>query len=217
MLVQISSNAWLCDRLLFTAPRWAVLTAADLHSMDDRQLVEAALQDGQAYALIVLRYEAALARYVRRLLGHQLQATEDVLQEIFIKAYVNLNDYDRSRPFSPWIYRIAHNETISFLRKHNIERQTITGEDALAILERVADGDDPAAAWQRKRTEGEVREALSKLDRRYRDVLVLRYLEEKSYDEIADILEMPPGTVATLINRGLKQLQTPLRMTWGAV
>ena len=146
-----------------------------------------------------------------------MQSAEDVLQDIFIKAYVNLNDFDRSRPFSPWIYRIAHNEAISFLRKRNAETQTISDEDALLILDRVAGGDDPEAAWQRTRTEGDVRKALSALDQRYRDVLVLRYLEEKSYDEIADILEMPPGTVATLINRGLKQLQTPLRMTWGAV
>ena len=189
---------------------------ADQSSRDDRQLVEAAVRDGQAYASIVLRYEAALGRYVRRLLGGHSQSAEDVLQDVFIKAYVNLNDYDRLRPFGPWIYRIAHNEAISFLRKRSAEPQTIAGEDAVLILERVADAEDPDTAWQRSRTEGEVRKALSELHQRYRDVLVLRYLEDKSYDEIADILEMPPGTVATLINRGLKQLKAPLRMSWGA-
>jgi len=192
------------------------LTKSDQSLCDDRQLVEAALRDRQAYASLVRRYETVLGRYVKRLLGRHGQSAEDVLQDIFIKAYVNLNDYDRSRPFSPWIYRIAHNEAISFLRKRNAERQVIAGDDALLILDRVADGDDPDAAWQRSRTEGDVRKALSELDQRYRDVLVLRYLEEKSYDEIADILEMPPGTVATLINRGLKKLQSPLRTSWGA-
>lgn len=179
-------------------------------------MVEAVLRDRQAYAFLVLRYETMLGRYVRRLLGRHMQSAEDVLQEVFIKAYVNLNDYDQSRPFGPWIYRIAHNEAVSFLRKRSAESQTITGEDALLILERLADVDDPGAALQRTRTEGEVRKALSELDPRYRDVLVLRYLEDKSYDEIADILETPPGTVATLINRGLKQLKAPLRMSWGA-
>ena len=192
------------------------LTEADHSLGDDRQLVEAALRDRKAYAALVRRYETALGRYVKRLLGRHRQSAEDVLQDTFIKAYVNLNDYDRSRPFSPWIYRIAHNEAISFLRKRSAEPQVITGEDALLILDRVADDDNPDAAWQRTRTEGDVRKALSELEQRYRDVLVLRYLEEKSYDEIADILEMPPGTVATLINRGLKKLQSPLRTSWGA-
>jgi RNA polymerase sigma-70 factor, ECF subfamily len=182
---------------------------------DDRQLAEAALHDKQAYAALVRRYETVLGRYVKRLLGRHGQSAEDVLQDIFIKAYVNLNDYDRSRPFSPWIYRIAHNEAISFLRKRSAEPQVIAGEDALLILDRVADGEDPGAAWQRTRTDNDIRKALSALDQRYRDVLVLRYLEEKSYDEIADILEIPPGTVATLINRGLKKLKAPLWTSWG--
>jgi RNA polymerase sigma-70 factor, ECF subfamily len=191
------------------------LTGAGRSSWDDRQLVEAVLGDRQAYSILVRRYESVLGRYVRRILGRHGQSTEDVLQEIFIKVYVNLHDYDRSRPLGSWIYRIAHNEAVSFLRKRSTEPQTIVGEDALLILERVADGDDPSSAWQRTGTEGEVRKALSGLDQRYRDVLVLRYLEEKSYDEIADILEMPQGTVATLINRGLKKLKAPLRNSWG--
>src|SRR6476660_3139730 len=77
--------------------------------LTDNQLVEAALRDHRAYASLVLRYETVLGRYLRRLLGRHLQAVEDVLQEVFIKAYINLNDYDQSRPFGPWIYRIAHN------------------------------------------------------------------------------------------------------------
>jgi RNA polymerase sigma-70 factor, ECF subfamily len=182
---------------------------------DDRALIEAALRDRNAYAEVVRRYEPVIARYVRRLLGINAQSAEDVLQEIFIKAYVNLNDYDRARPFAPWLYRIAHNEAVSFLRKHNSERHTISGEDALLILERTADGEDPGVLWQRRRAADEVRQALGGLTGRYRDVLVLRYIEEKSYDEIADILEMPAGTVATLIARGLRQLKDTLRAAWG--
>ena len=87
--------------------------------------------------------------------------------------------------------------------------------DALLILERTADVGDPESSLLISRSEGDVHKALSQLDQRYRDVLVLRYLEEKSYDEIADILQLPLGTVATFINRGLKQLKTPLRMSWG--
>ncbi len=193
------------------------MTEALQSSADDGQLVAAALRDRHAYAALVRRYESVLGRYVRRLLGRHRQSTEDVLQDIFIKAYVNLNDYDRSRPFAPWIYRIAHNEAVSHLRKQRAGFQAFDGEDMLLILERVADSDNPEDNLQNSRTQGDVRKALSQLDQRYRDVLVLRYLEEKSYDEIADILQLPPGTVATFIQRGLKQLRTPLRMSWGAV
>jgi RNA polymerase sigma-70 factor (ECF subfamily) len=183
-------------------------------AQSDRQLVEAALRDRKAYAMIVVQYKHDLGRYVRRLLGRQVQATEDVLQEIFIKAYINLNDYDSSRPFSPWIYRIAHNEAINHLRKRNAEPPTVAGEDAQLILDRIAGTDDPAASWMQHRTAVEVQKALEGLAPRYRDVLVLRFLEDKTYDDIADILQLPPGTVATYINRGLKQLKAPLQDSW---
>jgi RNA polymerase sigma-70 factor, ECF subfamily len=181
----------------------------------DRAMVEAALADPRAYGAVIARFEHALGRYVRRLLGRHGAAAEDVLQEVFIKAYVNINDFDRGRPFSPWIYRIAHNEAVSFLRKRKAEPQTVKGEDAALILAHIADPDDPAQALGRARDAGDMRKALAALDGKYRDVLVLRYLEEKSYDEIADILQMPPGTVATLINRGLKRLRAPLEAAWG--
>lgn len=181
----------------------------------DQNLVAAALRDGKAYGPLIARYQPVLTRYVRRLLGPQGHAVEDVLQEVFIKAYLNLNDYDRQRPFGPWIYRIAHNEAVSHLRKTRAAAMTVTGEDAALILERLADPDDPDRALWRAQSLTGLRQALDSLDQRYRDVLVLRYLEEKSYDEIADILHLPPGTVATYISRGLKALRGSVTLSWG--
>ena len=173
------------------------------------------LRNRNAYAQVVNRYERVLTRYLNRLLGPRGGAAADVLQDVFIKAYLNLNDYDRSRPFSPWIYRIAHNEAMSHLRRNRTEPQPLDSADAELILERLAADDDPAKILLRKRADHAVRAAVSDLEVKYRDVLVLRYLEEKSYDEIADILHMPPGTVATLIARGLKKLKSPLELNWG--
>ena len=181
----------------------------------DTGLVDAALRDSAAFAAIVGQFKQALGRYLRRVLGSHAQSAEDVLQDAFINAYLNLNDYDRSRPLSPWLYRIAHNEAVSYLRKRNVEPQTLGSEDAILILERQGGGDDPGLAWLRNGTVIEVHQALSTLEVRYRDVLTLRYLEDKSYDEISDILELPPGTVATLLSRGLKRLRAPLEPTWG--
>jgi RNA polymerase sigma-70 factor, ECF subfamily len=186
----------------------------DPSGSDDRPLVEAALRDRQAYGALVRRYELQLGRYVRRLLGRYGQMTEDVLQNGFIRAYLNLNDYDQSRPFSPWIYRIMHNEAVSFLRKQRAGIQTIDGEDAQLILERLADDETPEIRLQISQRADDLRGALAEIDPRYRDVLVLRYLEEMSYDEIADVLELPPGTVASHISRGLRQLKTPRLRSW---
>lgn len=175
-----------------------------------RQLIEASLRNPNAYASVVKYYELRLRRYVRRLLGHHAALVEDVLQETFIKAYLNLNDYDLTRSFAPWIFRIAHNEAITALRKRNLDPATVDLESAALILERMTDGRDGLSALEAKDTAKIVQSAMATLDRRYRDVLVLRFLEEHSYDQISEILEIPPGTVATHINRGLKQLQTYL-------
>jgi RNA polymerase sigma-70 factor (ECF subfamily) len=182
----------------------------DQSSLADHELVAAALREKAAYAFIVRRFEAVLSRYVRRLLGRNESAAEDVLQEVFIKVYLNLNDYDQTRPFGPWIYRIARNEAFSFLRKRKAEPGFVTGEDALLIFERIGDGSDLQETRDAARIERQVRAAIESLDPRYREALVLRYLEEKGYDEISDILEVPPGTVATLIGRGTKRLRRAL-------
>ena len=182
-------------------------------SFDDRTLVSAALRDRNAFALIVRRFEPPLSRYVRRLLGRSGQSAEDVLQDVFIKAYVNLNDYDRSRPFSPWLYKIAYNEAMGFLRKRRAEPYAISGDEGMRMLQGVLDDADAPAALDQSRMETWIHDALGGLDRRYRDVLVLRFLEEKSYDEISEILEIPMGTVATLINRGKKRLKRNLEAT----
>jgi RNA polymerase sigma-70 factor (ECF subfamily) len=176
-------------------------------------LVAMALRDCNAYGLLVMRYEVPLSRYAGRLLGHNAQAVDDVLQEAFIKAYVNLRDYDRTRAFGPWIYRIVHNEAISFLRKQKTEPPVISGQDGMLLLERIAGGSDPNEHLARKGADSLMLKCLGDLGQRYRDVLVLRFLEEKSYSDIADILKLPPGTVATLIKRGLDRLRSSLAIS----
>ncbi len=172
-----------------------------------RQLVDAALTDAKAYAMLVRRFEAPLHRYVGRLLDHSRADIDDVLQETFLKAYVNLNDYDRRRAFSPWLYRIAHNEAMNALRGRRREPAAIAGEDADRLLAALTDGQDPQHAIDAERRLQQLHAAIAVLEPRYRDALVLRYLEELSYEEISDVLEIPMGTVATLINRGKSRLR----------
>jgi RNA polymerase sigma-70 factor, ECF subfamily len=180
----------------------------DTSATTDAALAEAALREPAQYKAIVDRHAGPLGRYVRRILGRQSAAAEDVVQEVFIKAYVNLNDYDRTRPFAPWLYRIAHNEAVSHLRRKNVEPELIGGEDGELLLSKaVADSGATLMPGLRAGLE----RAFAALDPKYREVLVLRYLEDKDYEEISDILAMPPGTVAIRIKRGLERLRAGLR------
>jgi len=132
------------------------------------------------------------------------------LQEIFIKVFVNLNDYDPDLKFSSWLYRIAHNETITFFRKKSIRPSVLNIEDSEEFFDNLADDANFTELAKERYDAQIVQEAIATLDKKYKEILVLRFLEEKSYTEISDILKMPEGTVATLINRGKKELKTIL-------
>ena len=180
-----------------------------LATATDAEIVARTLRDTSAFAELVLRYEAKLLRYIKRLGIRNAEDGEDVLQDIFIKVYKNLNDYDNTLAFSSWIYRIAHNEAISFYRKKTVRpegHQLADSDDVLMWLP--ADTDTTAERlFDVAVNASVVQTALSTLEAKYRDPLILRYFEHKEYDEISDILKIPIGSVGTLIHRGKKQLQ----------
>ncbi len=173
----------------------------------DQDLVTAALKESNAFSALVERYHQQLLRYVLRLGCRNTDDAKDVLQETFIKAYVNLNDYDADQKFSSWIYRIAHNEAVSFFRKTNIRPRAAETEDELAKLEAAAADFGVVEAADRGLLAGRLRRILDDLDPKYREVLEMKYLDDRSYEEISDILHKPMGTVATLLNRAKRQLR----------
>jgi len=181
--------------------------AADLQKMTDEQLVGETLKNTEAYAFLVERYEEKLLRYIMRISTNAKEDAEDVLQDVFLSAYKNLNDFDQDLKFSSWLYRIAHNKVISHFRKVTARPKTTTYEGDSQLLNILASEEDIARDLERKYTAGEVRGILDLLDKQYREVLVLKFLEEKDYKEISDILEKPMGTVATLISRAKKQFK----------
>lgn len=173
----------------------------------DEQLVALTLKDENFYAILVERYEEKLTRYILRISGGSKEDVEDTLQDVFISAYKNLNDFDPDLKFSSWIYRIAHNKVISHFRKITARPKTVTYEGDSQLLNILASNQDIAKELERKYTGEEVKSILNQLDEKYKEVLVLKFLEEKDYKEISDILEKPMGTVATLINRAKKQFK----------
>lgn len=176
----------------------------------DQELVTRALEDKQGFGAIVRRYEAPLMRYVVRLGCRNTSSAQDLLQEIFIKTYLHLNDYDHSFPFSSWIYRIAHNEIISFFRKEKIRPAVLEREADFFLLENMVSDLGVNELEHHRHSPREIQSAIDSLEPKYRDVIVLKFFEEKSYEEISDILQMPEGTVATLINRAKKKMKSIL-------
>lgn len=171
----------------------------------DEQLV-LSIRTGNAelFGVIIDRYEAKLTRYVRRFV-QQPDDVADIIQTIFIKAYVNLQSFDVSRVFNPWIYRIAHNETVSFLKKKGNEKVSFLDFDTMLphpFAKEVADKETLDAELKQV-----LDTSLATIPLKYREVLVLYFYEELSYQEIADVLRIPIATVGVRLRRAKEQLQ----------
>lgn len=181
------------------------------HNQKDEDIVLRTLEEPNSFGHIIERYEAKLRRYISRLGVKNPEDVADVLQEIFIKAYINLNSFDTSLSFSSWIYRIAHNEAVSWYRKKNVRPEghlIFEGDEVLSLLSSKQEGVE--LQFDHQINAAELNKALNKIEPKYTRVLLLRYFEEKEYSEISDILRIPVGSVGTLIARGKKQLQTVL-------
>jgi len=164
------------------------------------------------FGLLIERYEAKLARYVRRLGVRDEEDVADVLQEIFIKAYRNLNEFDTALSFSSWMYRIAHNEAINSFRKKRVRPEGHLVSDSEDILTFVASTEKGSEIlFDAALDAAVVGRAVSHLDNKYRDVVILRFFEHKEYDEISDILKIPIGSVATLLHRAKGRLRKELK------
>ncbi len=147
----------------------------------------------ELYAVIIQRYQAKLMRYAQYLVGDYVKAS-DAVQESFIKAYINLNGFNTKKKFSSWIYRIVHNESINII---DSPKNNITFDDSFDV----DSGIGPEDYYIKEELMLQAHECLENIDIIYREPLSLFYLEDKSYDEISDILRIPMGTVATRINR----------------
>jgi len=179
----------------------------------DAQLVKLSLEDDKYFGELGDRYEAKLTRYVFRLTSVDTQTAEDILQEVFIKVYKNLNDYDDQFSFSSWIYRITHNEAISYVRKMKSRPQIAEKTDDMdeEYINLVPDDTDVPEELARKELAGKIKEAVYELPEKYREVLILRFLEDKSYTEISDILKKSINSVTVQVNRAKDKLKKQLK------
>jgi RNA polymerase sigma-70 factor (ECF subfamily) len=164
----------------------------------------------EQFAILIERYESKLIRYAQFLLKDYDNAL-DVVQESFIKAYVNLNSFNHSKSFSSWIYRITHNEAINFINKNKRSAN-------LSSLDKDEDefyfDNDFDEHIDKMFLKKEVKECIAKLDLKYQEVILLFYFEHLSYDQISDILHIPKSTVGVRVSRAkliLKKICSNIR------
>src|SRR3990167_6519202 len=144
--------------------------------LSDEEIVAMTLREHSSFGFIIERYEAKLKLYIGRLGVRNYDDQADVMQEIFIKAYRNLNSFDTSLSFSSWIYRIAHNEAVSWYRRQSVrpEGHLITdGEDVLNLISSKEEAAE--ITFDKNVNASELTKALEEIELKYREVLILRY------------------------------------------
>lgn len=189
-------------------------TDKDFASISDEEIVKkVASGDKEFFAEIINRYEPKLARYSKKFLfGYDESA--DGLQEVFIKTYINIKSFDTNKKFSSWIYRIAHNEFINIIKKNKTEPISVFDLDTIIpfAINRLDSSESESVIKEKIELESmykSIEKNIKSLPVKYREPLILYIYEEKSYEEISEILQMPTSTVGVRINRAkslLKQL-----------
>lgn len=176
--------------------------------LETDEAVAARVQNGdtEAFGILVDRYEEKMSRYAHRFLAHYADR-EDAVQDVFLRAYERIQSYRSTERFSPWLYRVAHNVYVNLIRARGREKVRFVDLDTL-FPAGIPEEPQPALP-----TVPNLEPLLAQLDVKYREVIVLFYYEEKSYEDIASILQIPKATVGVRLARArtaLKKLIPPL-------
>ena len=174
---------------------------ADYIVADDRRLIELVLAgDGTAFEYLFDRYRDAIRRLLVQRLGHTSDV-DDLLQETFIKVYINLHRYCPDYTFGQWVYTIARNTFIDFVRRR---QEGLPIDERFTAPASLAPTPEESIINRQQRTQ--IEGYLERLSPRYRQLIRLRFFEELSYEEIAAKLALPLGTVKTQIHRAREQM-----------
>jgi RNA polymerase sigma-70 factor (ECF subfamily) len=184
-------------------------------SEEDRATVERALEgDQRAYETLVGKYQTPLRRHVAKMVRDDAQV-DDLVQEAFVKAFKSIERYNPDYAFSTWLYRIATNHSIDYIRKKKLPTfsidkpvQTRDGQLQVELPDTTYRPDRDVVTGQRNAI---LSAAIDDLPEKYNKVIVMRHQQELSYDEIAEKLDLPLGTVKAHIFRARALLNKALR------
>jgi RNA polymerase sigma-70 factor, ECF subfamily len=189
-----------------------------LSGLADPAVVELARKGSEAaYRELLTRYERPVFSLIFRMVRDREMA-EDLSQETFIKVLNNLDRYSPEFKFSSWLFKIANNLTIDHLRRRRVDTisiegapDAVTSESARATSIAVVSGNEsPLEELESRELGTAIERAIGKLRPEYRACIMLRHVEDKSYEEIAEIVKLPLGTVKTYIHRARHELRTAL-------
>ncbi len=192
--------------------------AFDYAKADDRELASLAGQGREAaFRELLSRYERPAFSLVYRMVRDRTLA-EDLAQETFIRAFNAIASYDPAYRFSNWIFKIANNLTIDHLRRRKLDTVSIDGsphatsryEEERTSLALVSGEESRAAYVENKELGGQIEQAIGTLRPEYRTVILLRHVEGHAYEEIADVMGIPLGTVKTYLHRARAELKERL-------
>ncbi|MCL6257866.1 sigma-70 family RNA polymerase sigma factor [Aquiflexum sp. TKW24L] len=181
-------------------------------ALEDFELIDKAVieLDQQAYAMLMKRYKKAVYFMILKMIRDTDDA-EDLTMEAFAKAFKNLHKFKKDYTFSTWLFRIATNNTIDFIRKKKLKTMSLntsmTDDGGNSVTIDVEDDDNnPQDEYIRSQRIEMVRIFVDKLPAKYRKLVELRYFDELSYEEIAQELEKPLGTVKAQLHRSRELL-----------
>jgi len=184
-----------------------------MDALINKRIKEVLKGDQNAFAEIVELFQDKLYRVCYRMLGNKHEA-EDIAQEAFVRAFINIHTFDTNRKFSTWLYRIGTNLCIDRIRKKKPDYfldAEVAGAEGLNMYSQIASPDElPEEEVLKMEMQDRVQYEISRLPDKYRAVIVLKYMEDLPLQEISDILEMPLGTVKTRIHRGREALRKQL-------
>jgi RNA polymerase sigma-70 factor, ECF subfamily len=202
-------------RASIRAPREMV----DYAQLTDQDVIVHARQGRDAaFRELIRRYERPVFSLIYRMVRDR-ELSEDLSQETFIKVLNALDRYDPKYKFSSWIFKIAHNTTLDQLRKKEPQTLSLEGSPHASTTEQaesssftaVDTAENPEQYTESKEMGVEIEEAIARLRPEYRSAIVLWHVEGRPYDEIADIMGLPLGTVKTYIHRGRNELREMLQ------
>ncbi|MEH7414741.1 RNA polymerase sigma factor SigW [Neobacillus drentensis] len=170
--------------------------------------------DQDAFGEIVELYKNSVYQLCYRMLGNRHEA-EDIAQEAFIRAYVNIKSFNQDLKFSTWLFRIATNLCIDRIRKKKPDYYLdaeVAGTEGLTMYSQISsDSPLPETEVEGLELQETVQKEILKLPEKYRSAIVLKYMQDMSLNEISEILNLPLGTVKTRIHRGREALRQQLR------
>jgi RNA polymerase sigma factor (sigma-70 family) len=183
--------------------------------IEDVRLIRSALRGDQAsYKRLMKKYHDQISNLIYRIIHHREQI-EDLTQEVFIKAFASLKSFNEEYAFSTWLYKIATNSSIDYIRKKKLS--TFSIDKPIAMEESDSTYELPDSTYEpdkhiiQRQRQHMIQEAISQLPEKYKRVIVLRHTEERDYSEIAKILKLPIGTIKAHIFRARELLNKYLR------